>query len=49
MKNLKAKELRETYEKRVREATTQKNNRISKAKSDFEAEVKAIRREIYKE
>jgi F0F1-type ATP synthase membrane subunit b/b' len=47
MKNKKAAELRSQYESRVREATRKKNDRINQAKSDFEAEVKAIRREIY--
>lgn len=46
-KNLEAKKLRERYEGRVREAAEKKNQRISQAKRDFEAEVKAIRREIY--
>jgi len=44
---VKAAELRKKYEDGVREAATKKNQRISQAKSDFEAEVKAIHREIY--
>jgi len=47
MKNKMAAELREKYEAMVWEAVKKKNQRISQAKSDFEAEVKAIRREIY--
>lgn len=44
---MKAAELRQNYESKVREAADKRNSRISQAKSDFEAEVKAIRREIY--
>ncbi len=47
MKNKKAAELRAKYESRVRDATAKKNSIILKAKSDFDVEVKAIRREIY--
>ena len=47
MKNKQAAEFRKQYETRVKEAAEKKNQRISQAKSDFETEVKAIRRDIY--
>ncbi len=45
----KSAELREKYEKRVREAVDKKNSRILQARSDFDAEVKTIHREVYEE
>ncbi len=47
MKNLKAKELRERYERRVRESAEKKNTTISIAEQNFEAEVKMIHKEVY--
>lgn len=47
MKNKAAAELRKQYEGRVREAAEKKNQRINQANSDFKAEVKSIRRELY--
>ena len=44
---VKAAELREKYEEKVRGAVVKKNNRILQAKSDFDAEVKVIYYEIY--
>lgn len=47
MKNKAAAETRANYERRVREAVAKKNAIILQAKKDFDAEVKAIHRELY--
>jgi len=47
MKNKPAAELRNRYETRVRDAADKKNQIIRQAKLDFDAAVKAARREIY--
>ena len=47
MANKLAAEIRQLYEGRIREAAEKKNERIGQAKSDYEAEIKAIRREMY--